>query len=114
MPSEAAKKRQAQKRGKRQASSRSAQKRAQVQQPSEINGDVGSTVPETEQNGGATGVSSSSDGGVSTSVNDVSRGVAQLKLSPRSCTGESNGGGGRYAFNHIKRFDADYQRNIIV
>ena len=86
MPSEAAKKRQAQKKGKRQASSRGAQKRTQL--PPKANGDqeTEENVDQGQGDGGAT--ASSMSNGVSASVNEVSRGVDQMKLSPRSCTGE--------------------------
>ena len=87
MPSEAAKKRQAQKREKRQASSRSAQKRAQVQLPPEVNGESGTSA---EQHGdpGIGAQASSVSQRASQAVNDMTRGVGQMTLSPRSCTGE--------------------------
>lgn len=90
MPSEAAKKRQAQKREKRQASSRSAQKRTQVQLPAEVNGKPGISAGPREQDGdlGTVAQASSVGQGASQTVNDLNRGVGQMKLSPRSCTGE--------------------------
>lgn len=92
MPSQAAKKRQAQKKEKRQASSRSAQKRPQVQPPSEVDGELrtGSEVQLLGQNGGSATVLSD-NGGASAfggAVNEVTGSVGKLKLSPRSCTGE--------------------------
>lgn len=84
MPSEAAKKRQAQKREKRQASSRSAQKRPTVQSLVEIGaGDL----PQSKQNGELDS-GASATGGASASGTSLDEGVERMRLSPRSCTGE--------------------------
>ena len=90
MPSEAGKKRQAQKREKRQASSRSAQKRTQVQFPPEVDGEPGTSTESREQDGdlGTGAQASNVDQGSSQMVNDVTGGVGQMKVLPRSCTGE--------------------------
>ena len=78
MPSEAAKKRQAQKKGKRQAASRAAQKRpTPLQQTEKENGDEGSSSSLSEGACAAT-----------PSLKEVDGAVADLKLSARSCTGE--------------------------
>ena len=86
MPSEAAKKRQAQKREKRQASSRSAQKRPTVQPPLE---DGGQPLPQCLQNGELNGDACASvNGGATASGSSISEGLDRMKLSARSCTGE--------------------------
>ena len=87
MPSEAAKKRQAQKRGKRQASSRSAQKRPTIQPSVE---DGGQPVPQCRQNGELTNGDAcpSVDGGATASGSSINEGIDRMKLSARSCTGE--------------------------
>ena len=75
MPSEAAKKRQAQKKERKATSSRSAQKRSKAKTEDELvrsNGDV-------EATDGACAAGSGEGG--------VTRGVAALTLSARSCTG---------------------------
>ena len=84
MPSEAAKKRQAQKREKRQASSRSAQKRPTGQQSVEVRGDI----PQSQTNGELDGGASATAGGASASATSISDGIEKMKLSPRTCTGE--------------------------
>ena len=80
MPSEAAKKRQAQKREKRQASSRSAQKRPTVQ--SSVESSTGD-LPQSRQNGELDSGASATGGGAS-----LDEGIEKMRLSPRSCTGE--------------------------
>ncbi len=82
MPSEAAKKRQAQKREKRQASSRSAQKRPTVQPSVGVSAD---DLPDPRQNGEVDGGTIATGGASSTSLDE---GVEKMRLSPRSCTGE--------------------------
>lgn len=90
MPSDAAKKRQAQKREKKQASSRYAQKKANGG-PEKANGG-----PETVQapNGGEASASSSSPS-VSGTSSSLAESVAGMKLTSvastaRSCTGKVN------------------------
>ena len=83
MPSEAAKRRQAQKREKRQVASRAAQKRvAQAKKPEKENG-------EDEQPCSSSSSSVSEGACAATpSVKEVGGAVADLKLSTRSCTGK--------------------------
>ena len=76
MPSDAAKKRQAQKREKKQASSRAAQKKV----------NAATTDPSSLPSASGDG-SSRSNGGCTSEVT-ITNGIAGLKLSPRSCTGE--------------------------
>lgn len=83
MPSEAAKKRQAQKKEKRQAASRAAQKRqAPLQQTEKENGEKGQLCCSSS--------SSLSEGACAAppSLKEVDGAVADLKLSARSCTGK--------------------------
>jgi hypothetical protein len=84
MPSEAAKKRQAQKREKRQASSRSAQKRPTVQPSLGVSAE---DLPDSRQNGEVDS-GAVATGGASASSTSLDEGVEKMRLSPRSCTGE--------------------------
>lgn len=75
MPSDAAKKRQAQKREKKQASSRAAQKKVNATA-------TDSPLPS------ASGEGPSSSSGACALTSTVTNGIAGMKLSNRSCTGE--------------------------
>ena len=85
MPSEAAKRRQAQKKAQKQASSRSAQKRT-------VTADTPVPGPESKEQSTSDVKSIGATAGPSPVVNgsttSLSSGVAGIKLSQRSCTGE--------------------------
>ena len=85
MPSEAAKKRAAQKKEKKQASSRAAQKKVKSKLEEKVSGidcqSHNGSLP--VENGACASIQSSS-----ASVSAVTSGVAKVKLSALSCTGE--------------------------